>query len=372
MHSESFIRQLNGTTPFPLPGARGSFMLCLAGTESSDRPDISAAGATAAARRLTPAIDAEILLAGRALSADTIPVSPIGICSPIVITKACLDLLDLPVQIIDCGSFAPPMVPHLRCGVSPAKCVSTGDALPYDQVQELFRNGMEIGAQCARELDYLIVAECVPGGTTTAMGVLTALGWNVRNLLSGSLPRLDHDGRYDLVQAGLTTAGLSRAELSQQPLKAIAAVGDAMQAFTTGVALGASEFVPVILGGGSQMLAVYALFDALRAARNVKYTPTVATTKWVAFDPGAATPQLADMIGAPYMAACPDFNASKHQGLRAYEEGNVKEGTGAGASLVVAHQIGSFAENEIIAAVDSAYSRIVERAPVGDLESVIR
>ncbi len=63
----------------------GKFSLCLGGTQTSDVPDISAAGVNAEMRRLTPCTDAEALVEGRAITADSIPVSPLGI----VLTYSC-------------------------------------------------------------------------------------------------------------------------------------------------------------------------------------------------------------------------------------------------------------------------------------------
>ena len=48
------------------------------------------------------------------------------------------------------------------------------------------------------------------------------------------------------------------------PLAVIAAVGDPMQIAVAGMAIAASQHRPVLLAGGTQMLAVHALMQALR------------------------------------------------------------------------------------------------------------
>lgn len=346
-----------------LPNKSGKFFLCVAGTETSDIPGISAAGSSPESRRLTPALDAEALIDGRAHSCSSVPVSPRGIVSPVVITRACLQMIGMPIEIVDCGTFSPPQVSAKRVGSKPSGSVSSGHALSLEEVQHLFEAGKKAGAAVCEEFDYVVLGECVPGGTTTALAVLTALGWNVSGMLSSSTPVPQHDLKYSLVSIGLERAGLLGRHGSPPPLTAVAAVGDPMQPFVAGFALTAMEKIPVILAGGSQMLAVFALMKALSKAMDnetrPRHLPIVVTTKWVAFDPGAKSSQLASMISAPYMAACPDFHQSMHPGLQAYEEGNVKEGVGAGAALFLAHAQGRFTETQILRSIDRVYLELV-------------
>jgi uncharacterized protein (TIGR00303 family) len=352
-------------------GKQGKFFLCIASTHTSDIPGISAAGSSAEARRLTPCTDAEALVAGKALTAESIPVSPVGVASPVVITRACLALLDVAVEVIDCGAFAPPAVPFRLVGTRPAACLTTGKALPIEDVIALFEAGKSVGEEAAKAYDYIVLAECVPGGTTTAMAVLSALGWNVYGMLSSSLPVASHDQRRDLVVSGLMNAALNQEALREQPLYAVAAVGDPMQAFVAGVAFSASAKIPVILGGGSQMLAVHALLKALNGTAadgtiSVPRPPIVATTKWVAFDPNARTVHLSRELSAPYTAACPDFSQSRHDQLNRYEQFHVKEGAGAGAALTIAHFVGGCNQSQILTAIDHSYAELV-----GDCQSVV-
>ncbi|HEY9772196.1 MAG TPA: TIGR00303 family protein [Planktothrix sp.] len=370
MDNEEFIKLINDPDGSAarllgdLRGKKGKFFLCLGATETSDRDDISAAGATPEMRRLTAAIDAEALVAGKTISHPTLPVSPRGIVSPVVITRACLELLDIDVAVVDCGTFAPPAVHALRAGDKVAKCVSTGQALLLDDVASLFARGKSVGREDSHECDFVVVAECVPGGTTTAMGVLTALGWDVGDVLSSSLPQSNHGARRKLVIDGLKRSGWALEELQKHPFSAVAAVGDTMQPFAAGLAIGAGEHVPVILAGGSQMLAVFALIQAFQATLPTTFVkasslPVVATTKWVAFDPTAKTGELSVRIGAPYLASAPNFQHSRHPGLRVYEEGNVKEGVGAGAAMMLARAAGGATPEQIQSAIDDTYDELV-------------
>ena len=220
---------------------------------------------------------------------------------------------------------------------------------------------MDLGAKLAGQHDALIIAECVPGGTTTALGLMLALGLSVNGCVSGSLPLLNHQIKSDIVSAGLKAAGYQFEQYRQSPLLAVSAVGDPMQAFAAGAALAASQQIPVMLGGGSQMLAVNALINAICSAKSIdspSQSILVATTKWVAFDPFARSTELAQMSQSCFGACRPDFQQSRHKGLRAYEEGNVKEGVGAGAAMTIAN-LRKFAALEILTAIDNQYDQMV-------------
>jgi len=344
-----------------ISGHDAQFVLCLGSTQTSDIPGISAAGVTPEMRRVTPATDAEALMLGRAVSVPSIPVSPRGIVSPVVITRACIKLSSTPVTVVDCGAFQSPQCPVYKAGKTHARCLSTGDALDMAQVENLWRLGRVLGEEIARQKRALVLAECVPGGTTTALGVLTALGYAAGGLLSSSLPGCNHEERMALVEAGLERAELSKEEARQKPLRAVAAVGDPMQAFVAGAATAASRNTQVVLAGGSQMLAVYALFQAMQetmAPPQARFQPITVTTKWVALDPFADTAELSRRLGAPYAASCPDFTKSRHAGLKAYEEGNVKEGIGAGGAMMLAHQCPGSSQEQIMSAIDDTYEEL--------------
>lgn len=338
---------------------RGQYALCIGSTATSDLEGMSAAGADGNARRLTPAIDAEALVLGSPKSADKVPVSPRGIVSPVVLSRAMLSLVKCDIEVFDCGAFHAPQLEHLSLGGQPAACPDTGCALPLDVVHELFQHGRRVGQSLAKREAYVIVGECVPGGTTTALGILTALGYPASKLVSSSMPLANHDRRSELIKTGMELAALSSDLIEKDPLLAVAAVGDPMQPFAAGIAIEASKYVPVILGGGTQMLAVYALAAAIEGKENLYGRPVaVITTKWVAFDSGSNPAQLAELVGAPFAASCPNFHCSRHHGLRAYEEGNVKEGVGAGAMMALAYLSG-FSESEICEAIDNKYDEMV-------------
>jgi uncharacterized protein (TIGR00303 family) len=341
---------------------RGNFILCLANTKTSDIEGISAAGANAQMRRLTATLDAEALLLGSTLTSNSLPVSPLGIVSPVVITRAALSKLNIETTVIDCGTFYPPQIPHISLNNIVSECVSSGNALPYDLVESLFQSGLAIGKEMAKTHDYLVLAECVPGGTTTAQAVLQALAYDVQNLFSSSLPNGNHKLKAEIIEQGLKKAKRANTNISVNPTLATAALGDAMQATMAGIVLGVEGKIPIALGGGSQMLAVWALTKAMAAFYDLyfyDYCLCILTTKWVAFDPSANCLYLSKLLDASMAATCPNFLLSQYEGLKSYEAGNVKEGVGAGASLALAYMSG-ISESEMMMSVDKSYEALVK------------
>ena len=225
--------------------------------------------------------------------------------------------------------------------------------MTHSQVKTLFESGLSWGQKLARQCpgSYLILGECVVGGTTTAQAVLTALGYNVAGRMSSSHNSscISHrEQKLKLVNQGLRQWQQHRSAALPNSLSAVAACGDPMQAVAAGVTLAASRQVGVLLAGGSQMLAVYALAKALASevaemALKEKVLPweaqrvVVGTTRWVIEDASADTQAIAREIGAPYIASEISFAQSPYFQLRAYEQGFVKEGVGAGGCAIAAH-----------------------------------
>jgi NaMN:DMB phosphoribosyltransferase len=107
------------------------------------------------------------------------------------------------------------------------------------------------------------------------------------------------------------------------------------------MAIAASRSRGVLLAGGTQMLAVYALMQAIARVYALSWQPeqvVVGTTRWVAEDPSALTVELAQQVApVPFLATQLSFASSRYAQLRAYEQGYVKEGMGAGGACIAAH-----------------------------------
>lgn len=329
------------------------FMVVIGSTETALIPGISAAGQNIEQLKLTPALDVDYLLLEKAKK-KKIPISPSGIPSPVIISKAMIDLLELKVSVVDVGAFEKPEGEYIDLNMGPAKCLTTGKALSPVQSSFLFQKGEKLGSSLS-EHPYIVIGECVPGGTTTALSVLCALGVNAFDLVSSSFPEGNNFWKNQTVKDALLSNSELFASISKNPLKAAEYFGDPMQIFVCGLLKGAMKInLPVVLAGGSQMLAVYFL-----AKKLFGYTPhdtVVATTSWVANDKNAKTKRLAELCEAPLITSNIKFENSSHQGLKAYEEGHIKEGVGAGGLMIVASLLKDVSEENIVAEIEKLYS----------------
>jgi uncharacterized protein (TIGR00303 family) len=327
-------------------------------TETGLLPGISAAGATPTDREFTALADAEFLVRGtQAHPTYRLPPLQAG-ASPVLITRAIVQAQQIPVQLFNTGLPHPASVPMIDLQGMPARCVSTGASLPIGQVRHLFQQGLLWGERLATQTcGYLILSECVVGGTTTALAVLTALGWAASGMVNSSHPACNHEQKWQVVQAGLaqlTSQNNHRSNLLH-PWEIVAAVGDPMQIVVAGMTIAASSTTPVLLAGGTQMLTVYALAEAIAQAERLNWQPdrvVVGTTRWVAEDPTGDTVGLAKMLNTPLLATQLNFTQSRYAALRAYEQGFVKEGVGAGGSAIAATLYQGWGQTQLLEAIE--------------------
>ncbi|WP_026072845.1 nicotinate mononucleotide-dependent phosphoribosyltransferase CobT [Nodosilinea nodulosa] len=342
---EDWLRRVRGLRP--------GLVLTLGFTETGLVEGISAAGATPRDRAFTALADAEFMVNGL-ISAPQYPLPPLHAgASPALISRAVIAGQDIPLVVLNAGLPLPPTVPHLDLGGKPAQCLSTGAALPLDAVHHLWRQGLEQGELLEANGGYLLLAECVVGGTTTALGLLTGLGFDAAERVNSSHPTCNHSQKQTLVAQGLSRAGLPR---NPHPLAVVAAVGDPMQPVVAGLAIAASRTRPVLLAGGTQMLAVYALMGAIAAAESYDWNPdnvVVGTTRWVAEDATGDTVGLAELTGGCLVATQLSFAGSRFEALRAYERGFVKEGVGAGGCAIAASLYQNWGQPELLGAIEA-------------------
>lgn len=332
---------------------------CVLGfTETGLIPGISAAGATPTDRQYTAIADAEFLYHG-AQAHPQHPLPPLHAgASPVLITRAIVTGQNIPVYLFNAGLLHLPTVPTIDLEGTPARCLSQGNALDLPIVNHLLTQGLLWGEKLAAQTPqgYVILGECVVGGTTTALAVLTGLGWDALGKINSSHPTCNHLQKWQLVQRGLAVQTLRELPESQQWQKVLAAVGDPMQIAVAGMAIAASQTCGVLLAGGTQMLAVYALIQAITQAQNLPWQPLqvmVGTTRWVAEDPTGDTVGLAKILGAPLSATQLSFAQSQYATLRAYEQGFVKEGVGAGGCAIAAHLYQNWGQKQMLAAIEA-------------------
>jgi len=348
-------------------GHRPRLACVLAFTETGLIPGISAAGATPADRRTTAIADAEFLLQGWKPQ-PRYPLPPLtdGV-SPVVISRAIVAAQQIPVLLFNAGLPLPPAVPHIDLQGRPAACVSTGQALPLKTVERLFRQGLawghRLGAQA--DSDYVILGECVVGGTTTALALMLGLGLAVLDKVGSSHPSCNHAQKQAIARQGLDCWAEARGDAAPTPFELVAAIGDPMQIVVAAMAIGASCHGGVMLAGGTQMLAVYALAQALVRTRHLSWQPdriVIGTTRWVAEDPTCDPIGIAELIGqVPLIATELSFAESRYEALRRYEAGFVKEGIAAGGCAIAAHLYHQWQHPQLLKAIETLYESMVRQ-----------
>ncbi|NJN59071.1 MAG: TIGR00303 family protein [Leptolyngbyaceae cyanobacterium SL_5_9] len=347
---------------------RSPLFACVLGfTATGLIPGISAAGATPADREYTAIADAEFLYNGPQ-PAPRYPLPPLQAgASPVLISRAVVAAQNIPVYLFNAGLLHPPSVPCIHLKGAPARCLTQGKALDYATVKHLLKQGLILGKKLAAQTPqgYLILGECVVGGTTTALAVLMALGWDAAGKVNSSYPTCNHDQKLAIVKAGLAKAVFLQEthelNCAPDPLEVVAAVGDPMQVVVAGMAIAASRTCGVLLAGGTQMLAVYALAQSIARTYTHPWQPdqvAIGTTRWVAEDPTGDTVGLAKLLNAPLLATQLNFTTSRYAQLRAYEQGYVKEGVGAGGCAIAAHLYQRWEQAKLIGAIEALAERL--------------
>lgn len=341
--AESFAKKLNG---------KGSFVLVMANTGTAAIPGITAAGASAELNIYTPPLDAELVHTGRIITLTEIAFTPPFIPTPGLITRAVMTLSDFRDFYVDAGSKVAPVIPHFRVGSGPGADIRTGKAVPW--AKEIIENARKVGKELAAQSEYLVIGETIPAGTTTALGVLLAMGMDTNGYTSSSMQTNPHSLKTSVALEGLKNAGIDG---NCDPLKAIESVGDPMMAATIGLIQGA-QGVPIVLAGGTQMAAVAVLLSKMCDVS--QYDLALSTTRWVAQDQTSNLFGILHKTGLniPVLVADLSFAGSKFEGLQAYEKGYVKEGVGAGGISAVA-MVKGVPKQRIEETVEFMYSKLV-------------
>ena len=300
------------------------FSFVISYTETCEIPGITFAGADKDSIKFTPPADAEYLYYGNCKTIDKIPMTPDGKPTPALLTKVALESSSIPHIVINAGSKISPQLPFISTSLSPGKNISVESAMTDTQVSLAVNYGRIVGRTLASMTNCLIIGESIPGGTTTALASLRALGFKAK--VSSSIP-----DNPVILKNQIACMALERID-SDNPYSIIAKVGDPMIPFVAGMLSSASEINPVILAGGTQMTAVLAF--ASKVGFNEKNT-AIGTTSYISGDSSANFKNLVSEIAdIPAIAVNPHMENSKFSGLRAFSDGFAKEGVGAGGSII--------------------------------------
>ena len=307
-----------------IKSGKSLFSFVISYTETCEIPGITFAGADKDSIQFTPPADAEYLHYGYCKTINKIPMTPDGKPTPGLLTKIALESSSIPHLTINAGSKISPQLPFIETGLPFGKNILTQDAMTDSQVSHAVDFGRIVGRSLASLTDCLIIGESIPGGTTTALAVLRALGYDAK--VSSSIPNNPVELKNEIVESAMKRIH------SDHPYSIIAKVGDPMIPFVSGMLSSASGVSKVMLAGGTQMSAVLAF--ASKIGFNEENT-AIGTTSYITNDESANFKDLVQkIVDIPIISVDPGLKNSRYSGLRAFSEGFAKEGVGAGGSII--------------------------------------
>jgi len=338
--TQRIIEKIWGKTPL--------FVCVIANTEVGKIKGISAAGANPNLTDLTPPADVELVELGKCRCIDGMPVTPEGIPTPAIITRASLNLANIPFLTINAGLNILPQIPFIDVGGKAGGDIRKKQAVVSPQ--GTFKKARIIGKNLAKLCDYLVVGESIAGGTTTALGVLVGLGYDALGKVSSSMPNNPHTIKIEVVKQALKKLN------DRNVFSVIREMGDPMIPVHAGICVGAAKEIPVLMAGGTQMAAILAVIKEVE--KKIVNNLAIATTNWIINDKTSDLSGLInEILSIPIIATKLSFVNSKYVGLQAYEKGFVKEGVGAGGAVIAAYikSKGKINSDKILKEIEKIY-----------------
>ena len=303
---------------------RFTFGLVASYSETCEIPGITIAGSDKEFLKFTAPADSEYIEYGKCICISGIPISPDGKPTPALLTRVSLNTAKIPHFVVNAGSKIRPSLCYFDADILPGKNISEFPAMSVEQVKSAIEYGKQLGKIMSQNTDCLVIGECVPGGTTTALAVLRAFGLECN--VSSSMQNNPLELKNKVVSDAL------KRKKSDDALEIIANFGDPMMPVCAGMLSSASEKCHVILAGGTQMLAV------LKLAKIIGYNTensAIGCTSYIIDDPQAKFLDTVNQIDNVAVLSCdPCLHNSQYFGLRSYADGFVKEGAGAGGAII--------------------------------------
>ncbi|MDD1762090.1 MAG: TIGR00303 family protein [Methanothrix sp.] len=321
---------------------RPLFLCIISNTDTGKIPGLSAAGTTPELTDYTPGADAELVETNRIITMPELPEAPGGSPTPAIVTKAALNLTGIPSMFVASGLRKKPAVPYVELGGTAGSDIRKSPAVLDARI--IYERASLFGRKLAGLSDCIFIGESIAGGTTTALAVLKALGYNAS--VSSSFQSNPTALKERVVAEALSRAGITDGSLKNDPLRAVEQVGDPMMAAALGLMRGLKG-CRVVLAGGTQMAAVLALGKALAIDGDI----SIATTKYIIEDKSANFKEIVEATGRPYYYSDPGLENSKIPPVQIYAQGYVKEGVGMGGAALLAGLYG-IAQKDLVEETD--------------------
>ncbi|MFA6740724.1 MAG: TIGR00303 family protein [Arcobacteraceae bacterium] len=320
-----------------LRGKKATFLLSASVTKTCEIPNISQAGIPGKLY-LTPTLDAEFLCTKQVRSMPDIAQTPKGVPTPALITRAVHELKAYSnIEILDLGLDVVPQIDYFKIhdfAIKPSARIDDGAKI---SALEIFQKGIEFGQNYQINDDYVILAESIPAGTTTANATALGLQYECEGYFSSSYKNNPSDIKNQTIGKAL-----KRVDLDADLFEILSSVSDNMIIFNAGFILGSRvNNLKIVLAGGTQMAAVLLVINSiLRSMGGVIDSSNLAlcTTKWIIKDENSNIKALLEQLDFPMNAYAStfDFSLSNHPALKLYDEGEAKEGVGCGGALCYA------------------------------------
>ncbi|HEX7141200.1 MAG TPA: TIGR00303 family protein [Nitrososphaeraceae archaeon] len=339
------------------------FVCVISYTETSEIPGITVAGANNDLIKYTSSADAEFLYYGKCKCIDGVPATPDGKPTPAIITKTMLNIGNIPFIVVDSGAKIKPDIPLFSFNLRSGKNIMENIAMESEEVEKAYRYGLLLGKQLSKSNDLVILGESIPGGTTTALAVMLSLGIDAKNKMSSSMPENPHNLKNMIVIKSMKKNNITFGSLKDKPFEAISLLGDPMIPSVTGIAQGVIDNGGrVMLAGGTQMCTILSILKSL----NVKTDKVViGTTKYIFNDHSADFTNLVLSIDNNVGIVISDLHLieSTKLGLKAFANGFVKEGVGAGgvsiATMINAN--GKLNGEILLKCIEREYEKNIEK-----------
>ena len=320
-----------------LRGKKATFLLSASVTKTCEIPNISQAGIPEKLY-LTPTLDAEFLCTKEVRSLEDIAKTPKGVPTPALITRAIHELRAFTnIEILNLGLEILPAIKYFKIhnfGIKPSARIDDGAKIP---AFEIFQKGLEFAQNFQTSDDYVILAESIPAGTTTANATAKALAYDCEGYFSSSYKNAPNDIKNQTIEKAL-----KRVDLNGDLFEILSSVSDNMIIFNAGFILGSrANNLKVILAGGTQMAAVLLVINSILRSMDGNIDSSniaLSTTKWINKDENSNIKALLEQLDFPINAYASDFDfaLSNHPALKLYDQGEAKEGVGCGGALCYA------------------------------------
>ena len=320
-----------------LRGKKATFLLSCSVTKTCEIPNISQAGIPGKLY-LTPTLDAEFLCTKEVRSLPNIAQTPKGVPTPALITRAIHELNPYSnIEILNLGLEVIPQINYFKIhnfDIKPSESITSGAKI---EAMKIFQKGLEFGQNYQTKDEYVILAETIPAGTTTANATAKALGYECDGYFSSSFKNNPSDIKNETIKKALDNI-----DKNDDIFEKLSKVSDNMIIFNAGFILGSRvNELKVILAGGTQMASVLLVVNSILKSMDGEIDSSnlaLCTTKWISKDENSNIKAILEQLDFPIntYASEFDFSLSNHPALKLYDEGEAKEGVGCGAALCYA------------------------------------